>query len=236
MKEQIYMLVKIQGIEVQAKSIKSTLNDASRKLEVIDAELNEFERTIEEQKSIIDKLKKKYRDYESEIQINLDRGKKTQVKLRSVKTNREYQSLLKEIEEEKARNSKIEDKMIECLDRMDETEKIIAMKKDEYLQLSGSVMSEKEIMKQESEQGRIKLAKLDKDREEISCMIDPELLKKYLTIKKQNQTGLAIVPVKDALCYGCNVNLPPQLYNELFLGNSLKFCPNCQRIIYLKDS
>ncbi|RLB78229.1 MAG: hypothetical protein DRH24_14815, partial [Deltaproteobacteria bacterium] len=44
------------------------------------------------------------------------------------------------------------------------------------------------------------------------------------------------VPVKDALCHGCNVNLPPQLYNELFLGDSLKFCPNCQRIIYLKES
>ncbi len=236
MKEQIYLLVKIQGIEIKAKSIKSTLNDASRKLEVIDADLNEFERTIEEQKSIMGKLKKNYRDYESEVQINLDRGKKTQVKLRSVKTNREYQSLLKEIEEEKAKNSKIEDKMIECLDRMDETEKIITMKKDEYLQLSDRVMSEKEIIKQESEQGRIKLAKLDKDREEISCMIDSELMKKYLIIKKQNQTGLAIVPVKDALCYGCNVNVPPQLYNELFLGNSLKFCPNCQRIIYLKDS
>lgn len=236
MKEQIYMLVKLQGIEIEARSVKSIINGASRKLEVLDADLNEFERTVEEQESIVDELKKKYRDYESEARINPDREKKTQAKLRSVKTNREYQSLLKEIEEEKAKNSKIEDKMIECLERMDETEKIIAMKKDEYLQLSDSVMSEKELIKQESEQARIKLAELDKDREEISCMIDPELLKKYLIIKKQNQRGLAVVPVKDALCHGCNVNLPPQLYNELFLGNSLKFCPNCQRIIYLKDS
>jgi len=236
MKEQIYMLVKLQGIETEARNIKSILNDASRKLEVLDADLNDFERTIEKQESIVDELKKKYRAYESEAQINHDRGKKTQAKLRSVKTNREYQSLLKEIDEEKAKNSKIEDKMIECLERMDETEKIIAMKKDEYLQLSDSVMSEKDFIKEESEQARIKLVELDKDREKISCMIDPELLKKYLIIKKQNQRGLAVVPVKDALCHGCNVNLPPQLYNELFLGDSLKFCPNCQRIIYLKES
>ncbi|MBW2644346.1 MAG: hypothetical protein JRC89_13545 [Deltaproteobacteria bacterium] len=51
-----------------------------------------------------------------------------------------------------------------------------------------------------------------------------------------DRSGIAEKIVKDALCYGCNVNLPPQLYNELFLGNSLKFCPNCQRIIYLKES
>jgi predicted nucleic acid-binding Zn-ribbon protein len=236
MKEQIYMLVKLQGIETEIGNIKSTLNNAHSKLETLDIGLVEFEGTIEEQESIIEELKKKYRDYESDARINLDRGKKSQAKLRSVKTNREYQSLLKEIEEEMAKNSKIEDKMIECLDRMDEIEKIIAKKKDEYVQISHSVMNEKEIIKQESEQGRIKLSKLDEDREKVSRMIDPELLKKYLIIKKQNPGALAVVPVKNALCHGCNVNLPPQLYNELFHGDSLKFCPNCQRIIYLKES
>ena len=236
MKEQIRMLVKLQEIETESENIKSILNDAHGKLETLDAGLVEFERTIEEQESVIEELKKTYRDYESDSRINLDREKKSQAKLRSVKTNREYQSLLKEIEEEKAKNSKIEDKMIECLDRMDETEKIIAKKKDEYVLLSHSVMNEKEKIKQESEQGRIKLSRLDKEREKVSRIIDPELLKKYLMIKKQNTGGLAVVPVKNALCHGCNVNLPPQLYNELFLGNSLKFCPNCQRIIYLKES
>jgi hypothetical protein len=236
MKEQIYMLVKLQGIETEIGNIKSIINDSDRKLETLDAGLVEFERTIEEQEAIIEELKKKYRDYESDTRIHLDREKKTQAKLRSVKTNREYQSLLKEIEEEKAKNSKIEDKMIECLDRMDEIEKNIAKKKDEYVQVSNSVMNEKEKIKQESEQGRIKLSILDKDRENVSRMIDPELLKKYLIIKKQNPGSLAVVPVKNALCHGCNVNLPPQLYNELFLGDTLKFCPNCQRIIYLKES
>jgi predicted nucleic acid-binding Zn-ribbon protein len=236
MKEQIYMLVKLQGIENEIGNIKSIINDSHRKLETLDAGLVEFERTIEEQEAIIEELKKKYRDYESDTRIHLDREKKTQAKLRSVKTNREYQSLLKEIEEEKTKNSKIEDKMIECLDRMDEIEKNIAKQKDEYVRVSHSVMNEKEKIKQESEQGRIKLSKLDKDRENVSRMIDPELLKKYLIIKKQNPGSLAVVPVKNALCHGCNVNLPPQLYNELFLGDSLKFCPNCQRIIYLKES
>jgi uncharacterized protein len=235
MKEQIYMLVKLQGIETEIGKIKSIINDAQRKLETLDTGLVEFERIIEEQESIIEELKKKYRDYESDARINFDREKKTQAKLRSVKTNREYQSLLKEIEEEKAKNSETEDKMIECLDRMDEIEKIIAKKKDEYVQISHNIMNEKEIIKQESEQLRITLSKLDKEREKVSRMIDPELLKKYLIIKKQNPSELAVVPVKNALCHGCHVNLPPQLYNELFLGDSLKFCPNCQRIIYLKN-
>ncbi|OEU59968.1 MAG: hypothetical protein BBJ57_08280 [Desulfobacterales bacterium PC51MH44] len=236
MKEQIDILIRLQRTETETDRIKSTLIAVSKRFESLDAGLKEFERTMEDQESIINELKKKYRNFESDTKMNLDRVKKTQAKLRSVKTNKEYQSFLKEIEDVNAKNSKIEDKMIECLDRMDETEKIIATKKDEYLQLSERVKSEKETINQEAEQGKKKLAELETDRKVDSGMVDSELLKKYFMIKEQNQGGLAIVPVKDAVCHGCNVNLPPQLYNELHRCDTLRFCPNCHRIIYWKET
>ena len=236
MKEQIDMLIRLQMIETETDRIKSTLIAVSKRFESLDAGLKKFERTVEDQESIINELKKKYRNFESDTKMNLDRVKKTQAKLRSVKTNKEYQSILKEIEDVNAKNSKIEDEMIECLDRMDETEKIIATKKDEYLQLSDRIKSEKDTINQEAEQGKKKLAELETDRKVVSGMVDPELLKKYFMIKEQNQGGLAIVPVKDAVCHGCNVNLPPQLYNELHRCDTLRFCPNCHRIIYWKET
>ncbi len=236
MKEQINILVKLQKIETETDSIKLKLSDVSKRLETLDDGLKEFERTIEDQESIINELKKRYRDYESDAQMNLELEKKSQEKLRSVKTNREYQSILKETEDIKAKNSKIEDEMIGCLDLMDETEKVIATKKDEYLQLADSIKNEKVSINQEVEQGKKKLAEFETDRKGVSSMAEPELLKKYFIIKGQNQGGLAVVSVKDAVCHGCNVNLPPQLYNELHRCETLKFCPICHRIIYLKES
>ena len=235
MKEQIKVLVKIQHLDTESVRIKSTLNDVSKKLENLDSSLKEIEQTIKDQESVLNELKKQYRDYESDVKMNLVKNKKSQEKLRSVKTNKEYQSLLKEIEDVNSKNSSIEDKMIECLDRMDETEEIIAKKQDEYLQFSDRIKSEKENIEHEAGINKKKLDEHDMDRKNISGLIDPQLLKKYLIIKEQHQGGLAVVPVKDAVCYGCNVNLPPQLYNELFRCDSLKFCLNCHRIIYLKE-
>ena len=235
MKEQIKVLVRLQHLDTETERIKSTLNNVSEKLEKLDSSLEEIEQTIKDQESVFDELKKQYRDYESDVKINLAKNKKSQEKLRSVKTNKEYQSLLKEIEDVKSKNSLIEDKMIECLDRMDETENIIAKKKDEYLQFSDRIMSEKHSIEHEAGIDKEKLNELDLDRKNVSDIIDSQILKTYLMIKEQNQGGIAVVPVKDAVCHGCNVNLPPQLYNELFRYNSLKFCPNCQRIIYLKE-
>ncbi len=234
MKEQIKVLVKLQHLDAESIRIKSTLNDVSKKLKHLDSSLEEIEQTIKDQESVLEGLKKQYRDYESDVKLNLAKINKSQEKLRSVKTNKEYQSLLKEIEDVKSKNSLIEDKMIECLDRIDEAEKIIATKKDEYLQFSGRIKSEKQSIEHEAEIDKKKLDELDMDRKNVSGLIDSQLFKKYIVIKEQ-QEGLAVVPVKDAVCHGCNVNLPPQLYNELFRYDSLKFCPNCHRIIYLKE-
>jgi predicted nucleic acid-binding Zn-ribbon protein len=235
MKEQIKVLVKLQHLDAESIRIKSTLNDVSKKLKHLDSSLEEIEQTIKDKESVLDELKKQYRDYESDVKLNLAKINKSQEKLRSVKTNKEYQSLLKEIEDVKSKNSSIEDKMIECLDRIDETEKIIATKKDEYLQFSDHIKSEKQSIEHDADIDKKKLDELDMDRKNVSGLIDSQLFKKYLVIKKQQQEGLAVVPVKDAVCHGCNVNLPPQLYNELFRYDSLKFCPNCHRIIYLKE-
>ncbi len=135
MKEQIKVLVKLQHLDTEAARIKSTLNDVSKKLENLDSSLNEIEQNIKNQESVLNELKKEYRDYESDVQINLAKNKKSQEKLRSVKTNKEYQSMLKEIEDVNSKNSLIEDKMIECLDRIDETKEIIAKRKDDYLRV-----------------------------------------------------------------------------------------------------
>jgi predicted nucleic acid-binding Zn-ribbon protein len=118
---------------------------------------------------------------------------------------------------------------------MDEIDKIIAQKKDEYSQLSDKIKIEKENIEREAEIDKKKLDEIDSDRDQVCRLLDDELFNKYVKIKEQHQEGLAVVPVKDAVCHGCNVNLPPQLYNELFRYDSLKFCPNCHRIIYLKE-
>ena len=231
-KEQIDILVKIQKIETETRGIKSILSDVSKKVEALDIRLKDFEQTIEDEESRFNDLKKQYRSYESDAQMNLSQTKKSQEKLRHIKTNKEYQSSLKEIEELKTNDSQIEDKMLECLDGMDEAEKVIAAKKDEYLQISEQLNNEKKIIDKEAEEGKKRLVELETNRKKVSDTVEPELLKKYIIIREQQARGIAIVAAKDAVCRGCNVNLPPQMYNELQRCDSLRLCPNCQRIIY----
>ena len=234
-KEQIDILVKLQKIEIESDDIKSKLSGVSNKLDSFDAELKEFEQSIIDEESLLNDLSKKYRSYDSDAQTSLALIKKSPEKLRAVKTNREYQSILKEMEELKAKNSQAEDEMLLCLDHIDETEKNISVKKDEYSRVKERVNSDKETIMQEVEIGKERLAKLEVEWNEVSSKVKPELLKRYMMVKRRVK-GIAIASVKKSVCSGCNINLPPQMYNELQCCDSLKFCPNCQRIIYWEKS
>ena len=230
-KEQIDILVRLQKIELESNFINSQLGELPHRLEKIDEELRAFQGAIAEEENCLTELKKKYRTYESDAEMNLSRIKKSKEKLGAVKTNKEYQSSLKEIEDLEIINSKIEDDMIECLEKMDGIESEIDSKKKEYLQLSDRVKSEKDLLQQESDQAKESLARLNADRSSLTKTIDPELLKKYNMVKDL-VGNVAITAVKNAVCQGCNVNIPPQLYNELQRFETLMFCPHCQRIIY----
>ena len=236
LKEQLDILVKLQKIETAAEVLKAGLNAVDRRLEALDDQIEDSEKTIAADEAAAGELKKKYREDESIAQLNVARSKKTQEKLRSVKTNREYQSLLKEIEEGKAKTAEIEDQMLDCLDRLDEVEKEIAEKKKAHIELTERIRIEKEKIKQEAEEEKTKLAKLDSDRDVVCARVEPEILEKYNVLREQRAGGLALAPVKNSICYGCNVGFPPQLYNELHRFDELKFCPHCQRIIYFENS
>jgi predicted nucleic acid-binding Zn-ribbon protein len=236
MKQQLDILVKLQKIETETSEIKAELGQVSKKLEKLDDEFHAFEQALADEESYFDELKQEYRNFESDAQMNLSSVDKTKVKLRSVKTNKEYQALLKEIEDQNAKNAKIEDQMLECLDRLDVVEKSIANKKQDHIELSEQLKSEKEIIAQDVEQKKKKDVELDTNRKELAGMIDPKLLEKYNTTKSQQAGGLAVASVKNAVCYGCNMNIPPQMYNELHRRDALMFCPHCHRILYWDET
>jgi predicted nucleic acid-binding Zn-ribbon protein len=112
---QIVTLVKLQKLEIEIRKIKAFLDRLPAQIETLDLELEEIERSVDSDEELINELNKKYRTFESDAQVNVGRIKKSEEKLRSVKTNKEYQSSLKEIDDLKAIGSQIEDQMLAVL-------------------------------------------------------------------------------------------------------------------------
>ena len=236
MKEQIDILVNLQNIEIESAAVRTHLNAASRQLELLTRDQVQIESGINDETVKISELRKSYNDAESSVKDNQGLIKKSQERLNSIKNNREYQALLKEIEELKRINSATEDQMMNLMSQTEASEAKIAELQARLQTLMVDIHKEQDCISIETQTADKKLEELDTARREISGKVDADVLKLFHKIQSKQVKGIAVVPVQDAVCHGCYVNIPPQMYNELQRCDSLKMCPNCQRIIYWKQA
>ncbi len=121
--------------------------------------------------------------------------------------------------------------MLECLEAIDQAEATAASEQESVDAFSRQMEQEKAQVESESTEMERKLERLTSQRDTIVTAIGSDLLKKYEQTKEY--TGATVVAaVKSSICQGCNMNIPPQMYNELQRFDRLLVCPHCERIIY----
>ncbi|MDM8515274.1 C4-type zinc ribbon domain-containing protein [Desulfobacterales bacterium HSG16] len=231
MKEQLDALVEIQELEGQNFKIQSELDRMPERLQQLDDRYNSFEKEVGTSVENLDEMRKACRSFDADLADNDVLIKKNKATLTTVKTNKEYQALLKGIEELKTKASKIEDEILSYLGRIESAENEINEKKLELKQIEQHIAAEKKVLLQKEAEDRNILAELIEKQEEKYKVLDKKILDIFHKVKKgTGNTG--IVVVKNAVCSGCHMNIPAQMYNELQRLDSLKFCPFCSRIMY----
>ena len=231
-KEQLELLIQLQDTELEAARISAWLDQLPGQLQTLEDELEKAYDTVREKKDNLEILKKDYRKLEADFEAGQTRIQKRKTQLDSVKSNKDYQALLKEIEDIRMAGSRMEDEMLGLLDAIDAAEAEVADAERLYSEQKAAVGEKKRELEESGASRRERLEELREAASIVSEMLDPKLKKRYCTIRDQSG-GLAVVSVEDAVCRGCHLNIPPQMYNELHKGNELRYCPHCYRMIYV---
>ena len=235
MKQKLINLLEFQKVEVKIGRLSDALDSVAGKLDALDAEQASHEEVFEKDSAAMEHLKKKYRALESDVKTNESRIAKSQEKLGAVKTNKEYQALLKEVDDIREMNSALEDEMIVCLEQMESFEAGLSEKKRDLKRLQGEIAAEKETIRREAESNTGQLKETEQLRAQLAEEIDKPLMEDYVRVKRIVKTS-ALVPVLQAVCQGCHRKIPPQMFIELQRSDELKFCPHCDRLIFWDDS
>jgi hypothetical protein len=231
MKEQIKRLVKLQTIKTQINKLNCRLANVQNRIKELDNRVESYEEGIEKDSTALEIKQKEYREFEGEIQVCQSMIQKSQEKMKVVKTNREYRSMLKEIDDLKQKIVSYEESMLTNLEQIDALEKTIDDRKNQFVEIGEEIKTEKEKVQSDASEDNDRLCALQQDWTCGCEEIKPDILQKFVKVSKK-VLGPAIVPVQNAVCEGCHMNIPPQTYNEIQRCDSLRFCPHCQRIVY----
>ncbi|MBW1999477.1 MAG: hypothetical protein JRJ29_16140 [Deltaproteobacteria bacterium] len=231
LKEEISLLVQLQDCDDEIRSILNRKKEGPLKIRKLEEKLNAFREKVREDNDRLQALKKERYSLEQDVQDFENKIAKSNVKLSNIKSNKEYQAALNEIEELKKRKFETEDKVLQIMESVEEVERVCRMNDERQKELEAEFEKEKVEIEKELIRLDKELEKVEAEREKLCQVIDEELLHKY-SFLRERKNGQAISAVIDGICQACHMNIPPQRYNELIRGGSLQTCPNCSRLIY----
>ena len=201
-------IISLRGeLPLEVEDLENEIKDLKTKSEKINAIIEENKKEILEQKQIIENAKELHKKYEE--------------KLKNVRNNREYNSIVKEQEyqdlesqlaEKKINEFKnnIEQKELsleEIMQKIEDRSKHLDSKKSELETILKETHKEEDLLQKKS-------AEFEKDIEEV-------LINSYKRIRSSVKNGLAIVSIERGASGGSYFSIPPQVQLEIASRNKI---------------
>lgn len=232
MQEQMELLKELQEIDQELNKVVQSRKELETERSVLNADVERVQGMVDSLTADGEALRGQRRELTQALALEQENVKKAESRLPTIKTQKEYVAVLKEIDTAKKMNKDIEDQIrakdgeIEVLDR-------------EREEKEGQLTSLRE--KVDARQGEIatvlaEYAQTEGDKGSQRDALLKELpvqLRKRYQLLFERRSGMAVVEARNGACLGCNMHLPPQLFNSLFQTREIQSCPHCNRLLFV---
>jgi predicted nucleic acid-binding Zn-ribbon protein len=234
MKEHLERLIALQEADLRLEEIAERKRRIPEMVEAASQPLVTAQATRDSLKQEFDKLAKDRKSCEQDLAAQEQAISKLQDRTTKgeIKTNREYQAHLVEIELAKKKKGEIEDQILILMEQVDTRKKDLAQAEAAVKEADKRFAAEKASL--EGSVGALdeEWAALKQKREAMVGSIEPTLLRTYEKLRASKK-GHALAGVnKDGSCMACRLQVQPQVVAEVKRGISILTCSNCQRILY----
>ncbi len=231
MRKQLELLWELQKIDLDLQAIKEEKDRYPKEMKKLEEKQKIEKERIQKEKEKIESLEKTRRQKEGQLNSEQEKVKRAEGRMFEVKTNKEYQALLNEIDGMKESSSRMEEEILQVMDEIEGVKKDLSKREKEAKVTLEKIEEDRKKIQEKLALDENVWSEQTARKEVLSKQIEPKLFKLYHTLKEKRQ-GLGVVDVKRETCQGCFVNVPPQMFIEVQKNNALIRCPNCNRILY----
>jgi len=233
-KDFIKHLIGLQNADTLILKKRIFIDKVPARIHEVDEPLKQAKADLEKMRQKNEGLVRKKREKEKALEDVHEKIKKMKARSSDLKTNKEYQAHLKEIESSEKEIGSIEEQILVIMEELDAS---IAQQKakEENVNAEAARLEvfrkglEDEVKVYESE-----LAGLKEERAKLVRQLEPDMYETYM-FGLRHGGGTAVTAAKDEVCLGCNMNIPPQLFVEIKKNEEIIQCPQCGRILYYED-
>jgi uncharacterized protein len=234
--DMIERLLTLQRIDLEVDHLRTGALEYPQREAKAQAEYDVKSKELEVSQIRLTTVEKERSDLQETLRLEESRLKKSRLRINEIKTNYEYQAMRREIDTTERTNTELEEQITAKTTEIDQLRVTIAQYTTELEVLKKTLdeVKTEAAVKAGEYDGLLKTK--ESERKTLEGEIDRSLLSKYRLIRQRKYHD-ALVAVIQGACQGCFMNVPPQMENEILRrGAGIYQCPNCQRLLYARDT
>lgn len=201
------------------------------RLHVAEAPLREAVQLLNDTKVVVETAVKERRSHEKDLEAHEAQTEKMKSHAANLKTNKEYQAHLFELDLANKKRGDFEEKILLSMEKSDQLQKTAKELQEKHNALEKVFSQEKQALDTQDKDLATELAQLETHYREASARVEKALLDRYNQIKASRKDQ-PLAAVHDGICAGCRLQIPPQLIAQVKRSDDLHVCPYCRRILY----
>ena len=233
MRDQLKKLEELQKYDAQIQELTGALAAIPAKLEATRNDLTRVEGLLASERAQIQETQRYHSEQKNLVQTDEEHLANAKSKQSAAKNTKEYAAAQRELDMTRESLGVRQAEITKLVEAIQGKEKLLAERDADVKTLRASVEKDDEQAKARMSEIDVKIAALRSERDKIAATVRPDVMKRYSAIRMRK--GLALAPVSNGTCRGCNMNIPPQLFNVLQRGTTIETCPYCHRIIYWEE-
>jgi uncharacterized protein len=231
MLEILEKLLVVQDRDRRLSQLKAESARIPAQLEAVEQRVTAEAARLESAKTELKHIEAERKKLEIDAESKRAQILKYRTQLNQIKSNTEYQALLKEISRSEADIRQIEDVELEIMERLEKLQPALKEEQTQLKDVTAKGEIEKADLQKRAKLIEEELAQLRTERSQLISALDPDVLSRYERLLR-SKGDLAIVPIKHGNCGGCHLNIPPQVVHDTENGSELTSCSYCGRILY----
>jgi predicted nucleic acid-binding Zn-ribbon protein len=200
----------------------------------LNREINEARTKYETTKKALEEAKIKQHKLELDVKTKQQELEKYQQQMMSIKTNKEYDALVSQIDKIKGDVDVAETEILNTIDQVKDLEKHIDDYKKQLNDTEENNKKQLSVLQEKMDSIGDKVAAKDKERQVVLGGVPRSILSVYERVRR-GKGGDVVVSVKKRACGACYKSLTPKKAQEIKGGGKIFTCDYCGRILYWDD-
>ena len=224
-------LIALQKLDLRIMEINNQRRKIPERLNAVEVPLREAKQLLLETNAALETVVKERRSHEKDLEVHEAHTEKMKSRLSELKSNKEYQAHLFEIEVANKKKGDFEEKILLCMEKIEQLQQTAKEAQEKLAVVEKVFTQEKKISDELEKKISAELADLEGQQQAHSAHVEKGLLRRYTAIKTAGKDQ-ALAEIKDGTCSGCRLQLAPQLISEVKRSQDLQTCPYCRRMLY----